>query len=97
MLGLFAVPGLFAVSSRFAVPSRFTVLRAGWPVSMKLFRAVRAFEFMTFARNGTEGYSHKKGGEKFHRAALITTHRGKATPKLEKRTAPPPVLPFVLQ
>jgi hypothetical protein len=51
---------------------------------MKLFRAVRAFEFMTFARNGTEGYSHKKGGEKFHRAASIANHCGKATPKREK-------------
>jgi len=84
MLGLFAVPSRFTVLGLFAVPSRFTVLRAGGPVSMKLFRAVRAFKFMTFARNGTEGHGHKKGGEIFHRAASIATHRRKATPKREK-------------
>ena len=81
MLGLFAVLRRFAMFGLFAVLSRFTVLRAGGRVSMKLFRAIRAFKFMTFASNDTEGYSHKKDGEKFHCAASIATHRGKATPK----------------
>ncbi len=50
-------------------------------VLMELLGAIGALEFMALARNGKQGNGHQKNGERFHRAASIATHRGKATPK----------------
>lgn len=50
---------------------RTVVRRCGVPGVMlvELLGAVRAFEFMAFARNARERHGHDQKGEKFHRAA----------------------------
>jgi|GEM_PF-5101236 len=62
--------------------------RVGTVVFVKLFGAIRTFEFMAFAGNPENGYGHKEDGEKFHRAASIATRRRKATPKAIFQMAP---------
>ena len=71
MSGFFrAVSAFGTMASGLAVGGGLTMSgRTMAAVLVQLLRAVRSFEFMTFARNARQGHGHNQQGESFHRAA----------------------------